>query len=99
MIEAKEEEEANKVDFLNETVLKIYELLDDVASGKSSFKVQVDGYGLTKSSTKSNAAISGIAGLEGDSAASSGNSASSSGGGVNTGGVGGGVDFGGWTST
>lgn len=99
MIEAKEEEEANKVDFLNETVLKIYELLDDVASGKSSFKVQVDGYGLTKSSTKSNAAMGGIAGLEGDSATSSGNSASSSGGGVNTGGVGGGVDFGGWTST
>lgn len=94
MIEAKEEEEANKVDFLNETVLKIYELLDDVASGKSSFKVQVDGYGLTKSSTKSNAAMSGIAGLEGDSA----NNSSSAGGGVNTGSVGGGVDFGGWTS-
>ena len=101
MIEAKEEEEANKVDFLNETVLKIYELLDDVASGKSSFKVQVDGYGLTKSSTKSNAAISGIAGLEGDSAGgggAGGSSSSTSGGGVNTGGVGGGVDFGGWTS-
>ena len=46
MVEAKEEEEENKVDFLNTTVLKIYELLDDVAHGNANFRVKIDGYGL-----------------------------------------------------
>jgi hypothetical protein len=50
MIEAKENEEANQVNVLNTTVLKIYELLDDVASGKSCFRVKVDEYGLAKNS-------------------------------------------------
>ena len=49
MIEAKEEEEANQVTVLNDTVIKIYELLDDVVSGKQSLKVKVEEYGLTRS--------------------------------------------------
>jgi hypothetical protein len=47
MIEAKEEAEATQIDFINTNVLKIYELLDDVANGKRSFNVKVAGYGLT----------------------------------------------------
>ena len=89
MIEAKEEAEANQVDVLNQTVLKIYELLDEVASGKSSFKVEVAGYGLTKAG---GAASGGVAGL---SSGSSGNSGSGS---INSSSVSGNVDFGGWTS-
>ena len=50
MIEAVEERESNKIDTINETVLKIYELLDKVSSG-DCLKVKVAGYGLTKSST------------------------------------------------
>ena len=50
MIEAKEEAEANQVDVLNATVLKIYKLLDDVSTGKSSLAVRVNNYGLTKAS-------------------------------------------------
>jgi hypothetical protein len=91
MIEAKEEEEANQVDALNQTVLQIYELLDSVTSGKSSFKVQVEGYGLTKAG--GSGAQGGVQALGGGS----GNSALSRGG-VNSGGVSGSVDFSGWTS-
>jgi hypothetical protein len=62
MIEAKEEEEANQVNVLNETVIKIYELLDDVASGKSCFKVKIEGYGLTKAGSSSGSALGGASG-------------------------------------
>lgn len=48
MIEAKEEEGASEIDILNTSVVKIYELLDDVVHGNSSFRVNVDNYGLTK---------------------------------------------------
>ena len=48
MIEAKEEADTSQVDIMNTTVLKIYELLDDVVNGKNSLSVRVAGYGLTK---------------------------------------------------
>lgn len=97
MIEAKEEEEANQVNILNTTVLKIYELLDDVAHGNGCFKVKVEGYGLTKASSLSNmAGVDALAGISGNTA---GNTlgASLSGGGVISGG-GGRVELGGWTT-
>ena len=73
MIEAKEEAEENQVDVLNEMVLKIYELLDDVAHGNSSFKVSVDGYGLTKAknSGSSLGGVSGVSNLSGSSSSAS----------------------------
>jgi hypothetical protein len=95
MIEAKEEAEANQVDVLNQTVLKIYELLDEVASGKSSFKVEVAGYGLTKAG---GGASGGVAGLGSSSGSGGGGGLSSGGGGINSSSVSGSVDFGGWTS-
>lgn len=94
MIEAKEEAEANQVDILNTTVLKIYELLDEVANGDKSLRVRVDSYGLTKSG--SSGAQGGVSGLSGGSAGSSGSSVGS---GVNSSGIGGNVDFGAWTAT
>jgi hypothetical protein len=101
MIEAKEEEEANKVDVLNSYVIKIYELLDDVATGKSSFKVKVDGYGLTRAGSSSG----GLGGASG-AASTSGNSIGAGVGGSGAGvgstpsfGGGGIVDFGGWTAS
>lgn len=99
MIEAKEEAEANQVDILNTTVIKIYELLDDVAHGNGSFTVKVEGYGLTKSS--SGGAIAGVGGLSGGSGSGgsgsigSGNSIGS----INSSNVSGSVDLGGWTMT
>ena len=56
VIEAQEEAGATNVDMINTTVLKIYEVLDAVASGKSSFSVKVEGYGLTKTGSASAAA-------------------------------------------
>lgn len=73
MIEAKEEAEANQVDMLNTTVLKIYELLDNVANGKNSFKVKVEGYGLTSTTGSASKALGGV-----DSLLSSSSSFSSS---------------------
>ena len=103
MIEAKEAEEANKVDVLNQTVIKIYELLDEVASGKSSFSVKVEGYGLTKAGG-GGSALGGVAGL-GNAGTSSGfggeltGSGSGGGGGMsNSGSVSGNVTFGGWNT-
>lgn len=90
MIEAKEEEGASEIDVLNTTVLKIYELLDEVASGKSSFNVRVEGYGLTK-------AGNGRSAQGGVRALSQGNSVL--GGGVNSTSVSGNIDFGSWTTT
>lgn len=98
MIEAKEEAEANQVDVLNTTVIKIYELLDDVAHGNGSFTVKVEGYGLTKAS--SGGAIAGVGGLSSGSA--NGGSTVGSGGGIgsiNSSNVSGSVDLGGWTMT
>jgi hypothetical protein len=106
MIEAKEEEEANQVTVLNETVIKIYELLDDVASGKSSFNVRVSGYGLTSTRKNSGSgAQGGIAALDNLSGVSRNSTTigGSSGGGTAIGSVttGGGssFDLGGWTMT
>lgn len=105
MIEAKEEADANEVNVLNNTVLKIYELLDEVAHGSDSFKVQVEGYGLTKSG--SNKALSKALGgtdylSDSASSGSSGSTSSSGGlssGGVNSTGVSGHISLGGWTTT
>lgn len=47
MVEAKEEEPTNQIDFINNNVLKIYELLDSVARGEQALRVKVDSYGLT----------------------------------------------------
>jgi hypothetical protein len=90
MIEAKEEAETNQIDTINTTVLKIYELLDGVTSGKSSFKVTVEGYGLTKagSSGAGSGAMAGVAGLN---SANGGNTSTSS-----TSGIGGNIDIGNW---
>lgn len=73
MIEAVEEAEATQVDFINANVLKIYELLDEVASGKRNFTVKVAGYGLTNlgSNTSLSSAQGGVAGLLNNNAASS----------------------------
>lgn len=107
MIEAKEEEEANQIDVLNTTVLKIYELLDDVAHGNSYFRVRVDEYGLTKASNGGNA-LAGVGALGGGVGSSNsgsgslgGSSATGSGtsGGVRSNGIVGGVTLGGWNFT
>ena len=94
MIEAKEEEEANQVNVLNETVLKIYELLDDVAHGGGCFNVKVEGYGLTKAGSSSSlggiGALNSTAGVNNNKL--SGKSLSSTS-------VSGNIDFGGWTTT
>ena len=87
MIEAKESEEANQIDILNTTALKIYELLDDVANGDKSLRVKVDTYGLTKIASGSGA----LAGISGASTNGVDN-----GYGVNSGVVSGSVDLGGW---
>jgi hypothetical protein len=74
MIEAKEEEPENKVDVLNTYVLKIYELLEDVASGKRGFTVKSANYGLTSSGSSSSIsnALGGTAGLQSNSSGGSG---------------------------
>ena len=71
VIEAKEEAEATQIDFINVNVLKIYELLDDVANGKRSLNVKVSGYGLTNlgSNTSLSGAQGGVASLLSNKAA------------------------------
>lgn len=101
MVEAQEEEEANQINVLNATVLKIYELLDDVAHGNSYFRVKVDNYGLTRTGGSSaqggvNALGNLSGGSEGTGSSSSGSSLSS--GGVNYGGINGSIDLSGWTT-
>ena len=73
MIEAVEEAEANQIDYINANVLKIYELLDEVASGKRNFTVKVAGYGLTNlgSNTSLSSAQGGVNGLLSNAAANS----------------------------
>jgi hypothetical protein len=67
VIEAREEEEPNHmINSININVLKIYELLDDVTTGKRNFNVKVAGYGLTSlsgSSSSTSNALGGTAGL------------------------------------
>ena len=80
MIEAKEEAETTQIDFINNNVLKIYELLDEVASGKRSLNVRVSSYGLTSSGgSGSGGAQGGVAGLLSNTAASNYTNALSSG--------------------
>jgi hypothetical protein len=103
MVEAQENAEETQIDTINATVLKIYELLDEVASGKSSFNVKVEGYGLTKAGS-SGGSIAGVNALDGlnDGILTGGQSGSSSGvsaGGVNSGGLGGSISLSGWTTT
>lgn len=79
MIEAKEEEEPNQVNVLNDTVIKIYELLDDVVHGSSTFRVKVEGYGLTKASNSASAlgGVEGLSALDASSGGGGGGSSSS----------------------
>jgi hypothetical protein len=114
MIEAQEEAGATAIDVINTTVLKIYEVLDSVASGKSSFSVKVEGYGLTKAGAASAAAgVSALANSLGSNSGlnslsgglSSGGSSSSAGSGGTSGGAlssvgvsSGGIDFGSWVA-
>ena len=105
MIEAKEEEEANQVNVLNTTVLQIYEILNDVVNGDRSFKVKVEGYGLTKAGGGgAQGGVSGALNLSrSDSFGASsgggiGNSSLNSSGSINSSGISGSVDFGGWTT-
>ena len=93
MIEAKEEEEANQINSLNNTVLKIYELLDDVVHGTGAVRVKVEGYGLTKSSSSSSS-LGGVGALSNNSSSGSSNSMS---GGVNSSSTSGSLSLGGWT--
>ncbi len=71
MVEAQEDAESNQVDELNQTVLKIYELLDDVVKGSATFRVRVDSYGLVNGGNHSGSSnfLAGPAGLAGQSAA------------------------------
>jgi hypothetical protein len=99
VVEAVEEAEANQVDMINTTVLKIYELLDGVTNGDKAFRVKVDSYGLVKSGTS---ALGGLGALN-DAASGYGNTVSSGGGSIGGGysgsaggGVNGSIDLGGW---
>jgi hypothetical protein len=83
MIKAKEEEPTNQVDMINSSVLKIYELLDDVAQGTKTLRVRVDNYGLT-GDTKSTKSQGGVNGLAGNNTGYS-NDAMSSSSGINSG--------------
>ena len=100
MIEAKEEAEANEFTILNNTVIKIYELLDDVAKGDLSLRVRVDDYGLTRGGSSSSSGSQG-----GSSLLSSGNAGTSvstnsqRGMGVSSGGINGNIELQGWTTS
>jgi len=73
MVEAKEEAEDNQVDVLNSYVIKIYELLDKVASGSRAITVKVAGYGLTGGGLGSgDTALGGVPGISSDTTSSSG---------------------------
>lgn len=101
MIEAKEEEEANQIDMINNNVLKIYELLDDVTRGNRSLTVRVESYGLTRAGSSS--PQGGTGALEnlsntGSGLTSSGSTSNGTVGNVTSSGIGGNLDFGGWTT-
>ena len=104
MVEAQEDAEATQIDSINTTVLKIYELLDDVAHGNSYFRVKVEGYGLTKAGSSSGS-LGGVGALDNlttssnySTSGSGSGSGSLSRGGVNSGVIGGSINFGGWTT-
>lgn len=98
MIEAKEEAEANQIDSINTTVLKIYELLDNVTNGSAVFNVKVEGYGLTNATGGGGAGVASASARSGGSGFAS--EASLSGSGVASAlGVTGNVSLGGWTTT
>jgi hypothetical protein len=61
MIEAKEEEPVNQIDMINASVLNISEILEEVTRGDRSFRVRIDGYGLT--SINKSGAQGGVNGL------------------------------------
>lgn len=64
MIKAKEEEPTSQVDMINNSVLKIYEILDEVVKGNKTLRVRVDNYGLTgnNKSTNSQGGVNSLAG-------------------------------------
>lgn len=95
VIEAQENAEATQIDTINTTVLKIYELLDDVAHGNSYFRVKVESYGLTRAGSSSNA-IGGVSAL---SDGNTGSSSSLSSGNILSNSSGNNVNFGAWTTT
>ena len=110
MIEAMEDdiehEQAHKIEMINSNVLKIFELLDGVASGKRQFTVKVAGYGLTSLDNNSllSNAQGGVAGLHGTDSSSSdplnggfGTDSSSSTGNNFGHSTSTGIDLGGWT--
>lgn len=109
MIEAKEEAEATQFDIISMNVLKIYELLDEVANGKRSLSVKVERYGLTSLDNSSLVGNSqaGVAGLLSSTPASndslnggftSDNGSSSANNGTSSSfGIGSSIDLGGWT--
>lgn len=99
MVEAKEENATTQIDMINTTVLKIYELLEDVTHGGGSLRVRVEGYGLTKAGNSSttlggvNALVAGSSTMLGSEYSSSVSSLNSQSGLINS------LDFGGWTTT
>jgi hypothetical protein len=97
MVEAQEEAESNQIDILNETVLKIYELLDDVAHGSGCLNVKVEGYGLTKAGGTGN--LGGVSALGNSSNSNGLSNTSLSGSGTSSNGISGSVNFGGWTTS
>lgn len=102
MVEAQENAEETQIDTINATVLKIYELLDDVAHGNGYFRVKVEGYGLTRAGGGSSiGGVNALNNLDNGNAIGSQNNSSSnlSGGGVNSGGLVDSVSLSGWTTT
>jgi hypothetical protein len=100
MVEAMEEDESQQhIKVINENVIKIYEVLEDVASGKRSFNVKVADYGLTSAggNTAAGGAQGGVDGINNSTA----NNNDVLGGGFGTNETGsaseGTVDLGGWT--
>ena len=105
MIKAKEEEPTNQIDTINTSVLKIYELLDDVAKGSKTLRVRVDNYGLTGDNKSTKSSQGGVNSLSGnasdilsDAGVSSSGTTNSTGSGFGGGGTSSTVtSLGGWT--
>ena len=98
LIKAKEDEPANQIDSINESVVKIYELLDNVTKGNQTLRVRVDSYGLTNLNNSN--AIGGVSGILSNNSTS--NSLGGNGGnGSSFGGTDshGAINLGGWTMT
>jgi hypothetical protein len=84
MIKAKEEEPTNQIDTINTSVLKIYELLDDVAKGSKTLRVRVDNYGLTGDNKSTKSSQGGVNSLSGNASDILSNAGISSGGTTNS---------------